>query len=403
MHIHLSILCVLALALTSCKPETKKPGSKPSPGTPANPGDPNNPNDPNSPPPGGQDGTPTGADNSLKTPPNFKVAFVGDQSMSDEARSVLNLIKTENTKLLIIPGDFDYENNPNGWDKMLTETVGDMPILAAIGNHDTLRWGDYSKKLKARLDKMPEAKCEGEIGVSHACVYEGLVIALSGVAIKGSKHEEFLRDTLQGTDAAFKICVWHKNQRLLQAGDKDDETGWGVYETCREEGAIVATAHEHSYSRTHALSNFEKQTVVDSGPNIVMQPGQSFAFVSGLGGKEIRPEVIDDSWWRKILNTVSGKTDQNKKNGPWWAKIYTSTQEAKHGALFCEFHIDNNPRKGRCYFKNIANEIVDEFTLESKVGLQVAATLTQPTHTSPGDGEEGEGDDPNSGEGVQTF
>src|SRR5216110_1631698 len=40
----------------------------------------------------------------------------------------------------------------------------------------------------------------------------------------------------------WKICSWHKNQRVMQVGGKADEMGWRVYETCKDHGAIIATA-----------------------------------------------------------------------------------------------------------------------------------------------------------------
>ncbi len=300
----------------------------------------------------------------LTTPANFKVAFVGDQGVSEGSHAVLKLIKSEKTDLLIIPGDFDYEDSPDQWDKMLTDTVGDMPILASIGNHDVDKWSGYSAKLKARLDKMPKAKCTGELGIKHRCEYEGLVIAISAVGTKGDRHEEFIEQSLSEKKAAFSICVWHKNQTMMQVGSKEDETGWKVYETCREHGAIVATAHEHSYSRTFLMSNFEKQTVASRGSDLVLDAGHSFAFVSGLGGKSIREEG-EEEIWQKILKALKGDKREPEK-GDWWAKVYTANQNANYGALFCTFHVDNDPRKARCEFKNITGDVVDTFQLISK-------------------------------------
>ena len=55
-------------------------------------------------------------------------------------------------------------------------------------------------------------------------------------------HVAYIRDQLAQSDAPWKICSWHKNQTLMQVGNKDNEVGWAAYETCREQGAIVATA-----------------------------------------------------------------------------------------------------------------------------------------------------------------
>ncbi len=127
----------------------------------------------------------------------------------------------------------------------------------------------------------------------------------------------------------WSVCSWHKNMHLMQVGGKQDEIGWGVYEACRIGGGIVATGHEHSYSRTHLLSSFEHQSIVGTTNTLTLENGRTFAFVSGLGGRSIRPQN------RRLMNK------------PWWASIYTSDQGADYGALFCTFHIDNQPETSK--------------------------------------------------------
>lgn len=277
---------------------------------------------------------------------NFKVAFLGDQGLGSKSEAVLNLVKTEGANLLMIPGDFDYKDDPDAWDSMLQKTVGDLPTLAAMGNHDEDAWDGYNAKLQARLTKMPKAKCEGEIGVKQKCVYEGIVFAITAMGMRGDGHAQFIDETFTKTPALFKVCVWHYNQTTMQVGDKDDQAGWDGYETCRKHGAMIITAHEHSYSRTHLMSGMQTPTVASTGSNLVLEPGKSYVTVTGLGGKSIRGQARSDQWW---------------------AKIYTSDQNAKSGALFCTFHVDGNPRKAKCSFKNTAGEVVDDYTVESKL------------------------------------
>ena len=133
----------------------------------------------------------------------------------------------------------------------------------------------------------------------------------------------------------------------MQVGGAGNETGWGVYEACRIGGGIVATGHEHSYSRTHLLEDFENQSIVGTTNTLTLENGRTFAFVSGLAGRSIRPQN------RHLLNK------------PWWASVYTSTQEADYGALFCTFHIDNQPEQANCYFKDISGNVPDTFNIIS--------------------------------------
>ena len=106
----------------------------------------------------------------------------------------------------------------------------------------------------------------------------------------------------------------------MQVGYKGNEVGWELYEECRKAGAIIATGHEHSYSRTHLLSNMETQEIVSTSNRLELSKGNTFAFVSGTGGQGIR--------W--------GNTTLAQKK--WWASVYTATQYANYGALFCIFN-----------------------------------------------------------------
>ncbi len=279
--------------------------------------------------------------------PNYRIAFVGDQGANVNTQAVLKLIKGSQVDLMVVLGDFDYSSDPNGWDKMLTDNLGDnFPVIAAVGNHDTGAWPGYRTKLATRLAKLKGISCEGDYGVNMKCKVPGITLAVSGVGTMGTGHEAFLEKTLSEAQTPWKVCNWHKNQKKLQVGGKSDEVGWLAYETCLKFGAFVATGHEHSYERTHLLSSMERQTVVSKENKLVLEPGKSFAFVSGLGGREVRDQEL---------------------TGDWWAKIYTSNQSATFGVLLCDFNIDNNPRKAHCQFKNIAGQIVDDFQLESKL------------------------------------
>ena len=106
----------------------------------------------------------------------------------------------------------------------------------------------------------------------------------------------------------------------MQVGGKTDEVGWEVYDECRKGGAIVATGHEHSYSRTHLMDSFSTQSITSTSTTMKIGKGTTFAFVSGLGGKSIRTQIDE----------LAAK--------PWWAAVYTSVQGANYGALFCSFN-----------------------------------------------------------------
>lgn len=282
--------------------------------------------------------------NRSSTPQNFKVAFIADQGLGENSRKVLELIKKEGTNMVLHQGDFDYEDNPDAWDRQINEFLGeDFPYFASIGNHDVTAWERYKKKLEERLKRIEGAQCVGDLGVKSACKYKGIFFILSGVDIEEKRHDEYINEQLANDNSIWRICSWHKNQRLMQVGHKGDETGWKVYEECRKGGAIIATGHEHSYSRTYLMGDFSRQIIASKSNILRIEKGKSFAFVSALGGESIRYP----------------NEDLAKKE--WWAAIYTAAQNANYGALFCTFNEDNVENVAHCYFKDIDGKIADEF------------------------------------------
>lgn len=279
---------------------------------------------------------------------SVRVAFVGDSGLNDNTTKVLNLIKTESSNLLVHLGDYDYEDDPSDWNEEVNKTLGEtFNIIPVIGNHDLKAWPEYEQSWKAHLAKTPEVACSGEVAVKMTCNFRGIYFVISGIGTWGENQEEFIKDNIDNGSSLWRVCVWHKNQKLMQVGGKNNEVGWGAYETCRKAGAIIATAHEHSYERTHLLNNFETQAITSTSNILELTKGKTFAFVSGLGGHSIRDQ-----------------NDELAKN-PWWAKIYTEDQNAKPGALFCDFFTNNNLNEAKCNFKNIDGEVVDEFKIKT--------------------------------------
>lgn len=303
-------------------------------------------------------------------PPQFTVAFIGDQGVEPDSRAVAQLIMNEGADCVVHSGDFDYLDAPAAWEDSLNAWFGfDFPYFASIGNHDKLMFrgpGGYQEYLEARLTRLGIA-WSGDLGVNSAHVYEGILFILSGAGTEGSDHDLYIRDVLGRSPTTWRVCSWHRNMRLMQVGGKDDDTGWGVYEESRRGGAIIATGHSHTYSRTHLLSSMMNQTIADSSDTLTIRlddpattledEGTGFAFVSGLGGRSIRDQEL---------------------GGAWWASIYTSTQGANYGALFGVFNVDGDPRLAHFYFKSIDGLIVDEFYVRSDVDLQTTDAATTP-------------------------
>jgi hypothetical protein len=293
--------------------------------------------------------------------PDVMIAFIGDQGLGGDAEAVLELIRDEGADAVVHMGDFDYEDKPAAWNAQIDAFLGpDVPYFASVGNHDQgkfYRVDGYQDLLEARMNRLG-IPWEGDLGVRSTLHFEGIFIVLTAPGSYGDGDEDYapyIRDALAADDSAWSISAWHKNQRLMQVGGKSNETGWGVYEESRRGGAIIATAHEHTYSRTHLLSDFQNQVVASSEDPLLLaaddpatpeDEGRSFAFVSALGGKSIRNQEL---------------------GGPWWASIYTSDQGARSGALFGVFNYGGDPNLARFTFKDISGQVVDDFFVTSSL------------------------------------
>jgi hypothetical protein len=300
----------------------------------------------------------------LNPPENFTVAFFGDQGLGADSVAVLDLVAQEGAEAVVHVGDFDYSNDPAAWEAQIDATLGaDFPYFASAGNHDAAEFygtGGYQERLAARMQLLGIV-WDGDLGVQSSFEYGGVFFVLTapGEFTEGDgDHDLYIRDQLAADGHLWRVSGWHKNMSLMQVGGKSDETGWGVYEESRRGGAIIATGHEHSYSRTHLLSSFSTQTVASTeaplalaadDPATLEDEGRSFAFVSGLGGRSIRDQQL-------CLVTPCD----------WWASIYTSDDPgATYGALFGVFNYQGDPRQARFYFKNVNGEVVDDFLVES--------------------------------------
>ncbi|MHC4414321.1 MAG: metallophosphoesterase [Planctomycetota bacterium] len=304
-------------------------------------------------------------------PEDFTVAFIGDQGLGSDARAVLELIEAEGADAVVHAGDFDYDDDPQAWTAMINAVLGpSFPYFACVGNHDEGLFygpGGYQSVLAERMQRLG-IDWEGDLGVRSAHTYQGILFILTAPDIFGdgdADHAPYIRDRLAASDAIWRISSWHMLMEAMQIGGKSDQSGWGVYEESRRGGAIIATAHEHSYARTHPLTSCPDQSVATTastftiGRDDVTTPadeGVTFVFHSGLGGKSIRDQ-------ERCL-----PTEPPYGCGGEWAGIYTSDQDADYGALFGMFNHAGDPCLARFYFKAIDGTVPDEFVVRSTNG-----------------------------------
>lgn len=275
--------------------------------------------------------------------PGIKVAFLGDQGITQNSKYVLELIRNEEAELIVHAGDFDYTDNPNAWDKQLSDVLGAAyPQIAVLGNHDLTQKEEYEKKIRERIALNPHVSCTGTLGEKSTCIYQNLRIISVAPGLIPDDYTAYITSSLQNASEEWRICSWHVTQQRFQVGLKGDEAGDGVYEACRSAGALIVTGHEHSYHRTYLLDALVPPHIATTSSRMMLVPGTTLIAVSGIGGQSIRPQ---------------------ETTAPWWATVYTASQHGTYGALFCTFNYNNDPRVTHCYFKDIQGNVPDQFDL----------------------------------------
>ena len=131
------------------------------------------------------------------------------------------------------------------------------------------------------------------------------------IKTKSSSGKAWPRRQARGKSApgTFRIlsCRWVGRRTTFPGG---------LTRSAAKAGAIIATGHEHSYSRTHLMDNFATQKFVKTpvGP-LVIRKGRTFAFVSGLGGASVRVQKRGDAWWAATYT-------KNPKRAAWRAFLH---------------------------------------------------------------------------------
>ncbi len=293
----------------------------------------------------------------------YKIAFLGDQAVNTNSKKVMEMIKSEKVDLIVQLGDFDYVDSPTKWRDLFINTLGqDVSVLPVMGNHDMKEWDGYkivvSNFVSNTKDSFKNMTCVGDIGRDYSCKDDTFHFVMVSPGMTKIDHEAFIKSQFATSTSLWRMCTWHYNQSKFQLTDNTDQAGWGVYEACREAGAMIFTGHDHVYARSHLLTSVVDTVVATTSDVLVMKPGQTFVTVSGLGGRSVRREL--------------------RHNDPWWASTYTSDDKANPGALMCTFGIgikdiysevkDFDLGKAGCYFRDIKGFTPDAFYLEVGLG-----------------------------------
>jgi hypothetical protein len=346
------------------------------------------------------------------------IAFVGDTGTGYAALAVFQLIKKKGADLIVHLGDIGYESTAKEVHTKVVDhkdvLAGAVPMIFVMGNHD------YEHKQKSEYQKYagtwaPSVGCSGYgadfWGRKMSCPFNGVQIVgvIPHMRGKGedsgaeadAKYADYIRDEMKKSDAAWKICAWHKPGAYLTAGDNGDgPKEMVVQNACLEAGALIMTGHEHGYSRTGLITQFSsdaagKKIAVKTDPSrkkcdpMTIEPGKTFAVVSGAGGRKLRQ--TRSSMW-KYMEAVfmfnmkkgcgggsGGDADDGEEitegeddaddgkdaasEHPKQEAIDKAAKAGKAGALICKF----KGASASCTFWTTDGKAFDSFDLVSKL------------------------------------
>lgn len=293
----------------------------------------------------------------------IKIAFTGDQGLTNDTKRSLTMVREEGAEAFVILGDFDYQDKPETWKSMLEVYLGtNFPVIPVVGNHEENAWTGYSAVIQEKISQLPKGMCSfattSDIGLHYTCVLGpvSLVMSAPDIQIPQAKKIDsvsFMKKELAKTDTAWKLCAWHKPHRDMQLGALRDDISWDLYTTCQNAGAYILMGHDHTYARTKTMLDFQNRIYATSTSEDVVLLGKGFsgAVIAGLGGRSLHSRKVE--------------------TGPWWASVYSSENlkiqtggERKNiaGVLFCTFEKDK--KEAPCYFKMTDGQVKDTFTLK---------------------------------------
>jgi hypothetical protein len=268
---------------------------------------------------------------------------MGDSGAASNAVATHNVCKNAGAEAIVHTGDLDYLNSPSSWENFINAQVGsNFPYFYVLGNHDTANATGYRTNAEARFNRLG-ITWSGTLTTHCTFDWRGLRFILTTPGLGDGTAATYIRDQAAATTAPWVISVFHEQMAKMQVGTKGDATGWEVYEEGRLQGVTTWNGHEHSYGRTHLLSDMDTQLIADSVSPYTIVKGTSMVIQTGAGGQSLRSFGA-------------------YANEPYWASKYN----ANYGVNICTFGAAGDPRRADCVFRDITGVDRDSWTMFSQ-------------------------------------
>ena len=288
--------------------------------------------------------TPTPTPTPTPVPPgsSVKICFMGDSGVGSNAVATHNTCVAAGAEAIVHTGDLDYQNSPTNWENFINARVGqNFPYFYVLGNHDTANASGYRANAEARFNRLG-ITWNGTLTSHCAFDWRGIRFILTTPGLGDATAATYIRDQAAATTAPWVISVFHEQMARMQVGNKGDSTGWAVFEEGRLQGVTTWNGHEHSYGRTHLLSDMDTQVISDNVSPYSIVKGTSMVIQTGSGGASLR-----------AFGPYA--------NEPYWASKYN----ANYGVNICTFGAAGDPRRADCVFRDITGVDRDSWTMFS--------------------------------------
>ena len=247
-----------------------------------------------------------------------------------------------------------------------------VPIFITKGNHEIQDcaswsgqagqcpeiWSAYKVLIQQRFDRARQLGANCSFGTDvdkYSCSFKGIEIVGVDAGLVGNdgSYNSFVTNNIASGSEVWKICSWHYEHGSLSATGETytNQVPIGLYDTCRNAGAIIFNGHKHWYGRTKTLSDFTPLTVhptYSDAANVHVGNGYTFHSITGIGGMPI----VDT----QSLCLPSAPCS-------WLAAIDTKTQGATQGVIYLDFNYKNQKNLVRARFINIQGQVRDEYLI----------------------------------------
>jgi hypothetical protein len=271
------------------------------------------------------------------------ICFMGDSGVGSNASATHDACLAGGAEAIVHTGDLDYQNSPANWESFINSKVGqNYPYFFVLGNHDTANASGYRANAESRLNRLG-ITWNGTLTSHAAFDWRGIRFIMTTPGLGDSTAATYIRDQAAATTAPWVVSMFHEQMAKMQVGTKGDSTGWAVFEEGRLQGVTTWNGHEHSYGRTHLLSDMDTQVIADNTSPYTISKGTSIVIQAGAGGASLRAY---GPW----------------ANEPYWASKFNTN----YGVNLCTFGAQGDPRRADCVFRDIGGVNRDSWTMFSQ-------------------------------------